>query len=363
MNKDSKIYISGHTGLAGAAFSRKLKSEGYTDLIFRRHDELDLTRQADVEDFFSRERPEYVFIAAAKVGGILANNNYPAEFIYSNLTIQTNVLHCAWKNNVKRLIFLGSSCIYPRECPQPMKEEYLLSGPLEPTNQSYAIAKISGVLQCEAYNRQYGTRFLSVMPTNLFGPNDRYDLQNSHVLPALIRKFHLARLAREERWEEIGKDEKVFGPIPDDIKETLGLDPLTNRPLGRPAFNPKVILWGTGTVRREFLYVDDLADACLFLMEMPENQFVPLLSPQKQASLYPSPLINIGYGEDLTIRDLAESIAEVVGFQGDIYWDKSKPDGVPRKLLDVAMIHGLGWRHKTPLKQGIRKAYEWYLKN
>jgi len=304
MNRDARIYVAGHRGLAGSALVRALQKHGYNNLILRTHAELDLTCQAAVEEFFAREKPEYVFLAAAKVGGICANNTYPAEFIRENLLIQTNVIHQSLLNGIKKLLFLGSSCIYPRSCPQPIREEYLLTGPLEYTNEAYATAKIAGIKMCQAYNRQYGANFICVMPTNLYGPGDNYDLQNSHVLPALIRKFHEA--------------------LPD---------------------NP-VILWGTGSPRREFLYSDDMADACLFLMRNYNS----------------SEIINIGTGEDITIRNLAAIVQEIVGHNGPILWDKSRPDGTPRKSLDVSKLHSLGWKHSIGLRKGIAAVYAEYKK-
>jgi len=306
MEKDSKIYIAGHRGLVGSALVRRLTEPGYMNLIVRTHAELDLTRQTEVEDFFKREHPEYVFLAAAKVGGILANNTYPAEFIYSNIVVQSNVIHSSYLFGVKKVLFLGSSCIYPRDCPQPMKEDYLLSGYLEPTNEPYAIAKIAGIKMCQAYNRQYGANFISVMPTNLYGPNDNFDIQNAHVLPALIRKFHEAKVACQ-------KD---------------------------------VVVWGTGSPRREFLYVDDLADACIFLMNNYNN------SPE---------IINIGVGKDISIRELALMVKEIVDYNGEIVFDTSKPDGTPRKLLDVSKLSSLGWQAKTGLREGIKRTYQWYV--
>ncbi|NOY39729.1 MAG: GDP-L-fucose synthase, partial [Nitrospirae bacterium] len=297
MHKSSRIYVAGHRGLVGSAIVRRLQSEGYTDIITRTHSELDLVRQVEVEEFFKKERPEYVFLAAAKVGGIVANNTYPAEFIYTNLMIQTCILHAAYLSGVKKLVFLGSSCIYPKFAPQPMKEEYLLTGELEPTNEPYAVAKIAGIKMCQAYNRQYGTSFISVMPTNLYGPNDNFDLENSHVLPAMIRKFHEAKA--------IDSNSKP------------------------------VVLWGTGSPRREFLHVDDLADACLFLME--NYDINPGIDPA---------LINIGTGKDITIKELAGLIKETVGFNGSITWDTTRPDGTPRKLLDVTKLKSLGWEPK-----------------
>ena len=316
MNAAAKIYVAGHRGLAGSALVRKLTAGGYRNLVTRSHRDLDLTDHAGVREFFQREKPDIVFLAAAKVGGILANSTYPGDFIYQNLAIQTNVLHEAHRCGVQRLLFLGSSCIYPRECPQPMKEEYLLTGPLEPTNRPYAIAKIAGIEMCSAYNRQYGTRYLGVMPTNLYGPGDNYDPQGSHVLPALIRRMHEAK--------ERG------------IRE--------------------VVVWGTGTPRREFLYSDDMADACVMLMGLSDERFDSLIRE------YP-PLVNVGYGSDVTIRELAESVMRVVGFDGTLRFDTSKPDGTPRKLLDVDRMLRLGWRASTPLDEGIARSYADFLGN
>ncbi|HNW36279.1 MAG TPA: GDP-L-fucose synthase [Candidatus Ozemobacteraceae bacterium] len=312
MRPDSTVFVAGHSGLAGSALVRALEARGHRNLLLRTHRELELRDGTAVEAFFAREKPEYVLLAAAKVGGIHANATYPAEFIYDNLAISTNVIHAAWRHKVKRLLFLGSSCIYPRECPQPVREEHLLSGPLEPTNAPYALAKIAGVMMCDSYNRQYNTRFLSVMPTNLYGPGDNYDLQNSHVLPALIRKFHEAKLA--------------------------GAD--------------SVEIWGTGTPRREFLFSDDMADACLFLLDQPDEL---LFRPGITA------LFNVGCGADMTIRELAGMIASVIGFRGSLVWNASKPDGTPRKLLDMSRLFGLGWRPRVTLEDGIRKAYEEFL--
>ena len=305
MKKDSKIYVAGHRGLVGSAIVRKLKDSGYENLVFRTYEELDLERQERVETFFDQERPEYVFLAAAKVGGIWSNSQFPAEFIYSNLVIETNIIHSSYLYEAKKLLFLGSSCIYPKHAPQPMKEEYLLSGYLEPTNEPYAVAKIAGIKMCQSYNRQYGTRYISVMPTNLYGPGDNFDLKTSHVLPALIRKFHEAKM---------GGDRSVE-------------------------------VWGTGAPRREFLYVDDLADACLYLMNNYNGDNI----------------INVGVGRDQSIRELAEMVGEVVGFKGDLRLDHTKPDGTPIKLLDVSKLTALGWQAHTPLAEGINKAYQWYL--
>lgn len=317
MQTDSKIYVAGHRGLVGSALLRQLHARGYSNLITRTHAELDLTSQAAVRDFFAQEKPDYVFLAAAKVGGIHANNTYPAEFIHQNLAIQTNVIHESWRNNVQRLLFLGSSCIYPRDCPQPMKEEYLLTGPLEPTNRPYALAKIAGIEMCHAYNRQYGTKYIAAMPTNLYGPGDNYDLNNSHVLPALIRKMHEAR--------ESGDKE--------------------------------VVVWGTGTPKREFLFSDDMADACLYLLEQPEDRLRDLFGEQQP------PLVNVGCGEDVTIRQLAQIVADTVNFSGKLVFDTSKPDGTPRKLLAVNRLTSLGWTAKTGLKYGISLAYSDFLKS
>ena len=342
--KNSKIYVAGHRGLVGSALMQKLQNKGFTNILCRTHAELDLTRQDSVEAFFKEEKPEYVFLAAAKVGGIWGNNMYPAEYIYNNLTIQNNIIQASYINNVKKLLFLGSSCIYPKHCPQPMKEEYLLSGYPEPTNEPYAIAKIAGIKMCQSYNRQYGTNYISVMPTNLYGQNDNFDLETSHVLPALIRKFHLAKLAAEGHWDDIQKDEQIFGLIPDVIKESFGINPSTNKPLNESTIQPKVILWGTGNPKREFLHVSDLADACLFLMQNYES----------------SDIINIGTGKDLTIKELAETIARVTGFEGDLRFDTSKPDGMPVKRLDVSRLSGLGWQAKIELEKGIKETYDWY---
>jgi GDP-L-fucose synthase len=321
MEKDAKIYVAGHRGLVGSAIMRCLAAGGYDNVVTRTHAELDLTSQAAVRDFFEQERPEYVFLAAAKVGGILANNTYPAEFIHQNLAIQTNVIHESWRAGVKRLLFLGSSCIYPRDCPQPIKEEYLLTGPLEATNRPYAVAKIAGIEMCWAYNRQYGTQYLAVMPTNLYGPGDNYDLEKSHVIPALIRKFHEAKTRTE----------------------------------------PKVVVWGTGTPRREFLYSDDMADGCVFLMKLPDDAFAGFLSGGSQQIGAESPplppLVNVGLGQDLTIRELAEAVKGVVGYDGEITFDTSKPDGTPRKVLDTSRLRRLGWQASTPLELGLARAY------
>ena len=353
MSKTSRIYVAGHRGLVGSALVRCLISKGYENILTHTHEELDLTNQQAVKEFFEKEKPEYVFLAAAKVGGILANNTYPAEFIYQNLAIQNNVIHYSWKSGVRRLLFLGSSCIYPRECPQPIKEKYLLTGPLEPTNRPYAIAKIAGIEICWSYNRQYNTQYLSAMPTNLYGPGDNYDLQNSHVLPAIIRKIHLAKLAQNGDLRGIQKDENKMGPIPPDIKKALGL---ISNPKGLDAtISPQPVFWGAGSIRREFLYSDDMADACVYLMSLPETKFsscLPINSP---------PIVNIGCGADLTIRECVGVIKEIVGYNGDVQWDLDKPEGTPQKLLDTKLLTSLGWDYKIDLPEGLKRCYADYL--
>jgi GDP-L-fucose synthase len=375
MNKNSKIYIAGHRGLVGSAIVRNLKVKGYTNLITRMHSELDLLDLSAVRDFFEIERPEYVFLAAAKAGGILANNTYRAQFVYENLQIQNNVIHLSHVFGVKKLAFLGSSCIYPKNCPQPIKEDYLLTSPLEYTNEPYAIAKIAGIKMCESYNLQYGTNFISVMPTNLYGENDNFNLETSHVLPALIRKFHLAGLAGRGDWEEIEKDQAVFGSISPDISAALGLpDKSPEKPASdadqtplasskasaghiKSANTRLVTLWGTGTPRREFLHVDDMADACVFLMETVDFKDLVKLC---KASDIRNTHVNIGSGQDVKIRDLAKIVKTVVGYEGDWRFDTDKPDGTPQKLLDVSRLQSLGWRHKIELEEGIKSVYEWY---
>ena len=312
MQPQDRIYVAGHRGLVGSAIYRELVRQGYHNILTRTHDELDLCDEVAVDAFISQAKPDFVFLAAAKVGGILANNSYPADFIRDNLIIQTNVIEASRNAAVKRLLFLGSSCIYPKLCPQPIKEEYLLTGPLEPTNRPYALAKIAGIEMCWSYNRQYGTRYLAAMPTNLYGPNDNFDLANSHVLPALIRKTAEAK-ARGDK---------------------------------------EIVVWGTGTPRREFLYSEDLAQACCFLMNLDEATFGSLLGEDAP------PLINIGTGEDVTIRQLAEIVAKVLDFNGSLVFDPTKPDGTPRKLMDVSLLHSLGWRHSVELEEGIRRTWE-----
>ncbi len=365
----TRIYVAGHRGMVGSAIVHRLNAEGFSNIVTQDHDALDLTDQHEVRNFFQSRTIEYVVLAAAKVGGIQANNIYPADFIYQNIMIQTNVISEAYRAGVKRLLFLGSSCIYPRDAPQPLKEEQLLTGQLEPTNEPYAIAKIAGIKLCEAYNRQYGTRFRSVMPTNLYGPNDNFDLENSHVLPALIRKFHLAKLAVQGDWQSIQKDESRHGAIPDDFMTCLvsiakfhGHDSLPSG-YGLPSTadpdtlpEPGVALWGSGRPRREFLHVDDLADACFFVMRRHDDSFDSRVADDR------SQILNIGSGEDQTIRELANQVAKVVGYTGDVVWNTSKPDGVQQKLLDVSRINTLGWRPATPLQEGIQDTYAWYLR-
>ncbi len=308
MEKGSKIFVAGHGGLVGNAIVRNLQHKGFTNLVLQTHKQLDLTRQRETEQFFAKEKPDYVFLAAAKVGGIMANTTYPAEFIYQNTMIAFNVINSAYKTGVKKLLNLGSSCIYPKFAPQPIQEQHLLTGQLEPTNEAYAIAKIAALRLCRHYNDQYGTNYISAMPTNLYGPNDNFDLETSHVLPALIRKFHEAKVGKK----------------------------------------PEVILWGTGTPRREFLHVDDLADALVFLMEKCDYKQI-------------GEIVNVGTGEDVTIKELAETVQQNVGYQGKIRWDTTKPDGTPRKLLDVSRLHALGWMHKISLQRGIAETYQWFL--
>ncbi|MFL9609791.1 GDP-L-fucose synthase family protein [Methylobacillus sp. Pita2] len=322
MNKHARIYVAGHRGLVGSAIVRNLEAKGYTNILKRTHAELDLTDEKATDQFFAEYKPEYVFLAAAKVGGIVANNTYPAEFIRDNLAIQTNVIHSAWKHGVTRLLFLGSSCIYPKHAPQPMKEEHLLTGPLEPTNRPYALAKIAGIEMCWSYNRQYGTQYLAAMPTNLYGPGDNYHPENSHVIPALLRKFNEAKRNHQ----------------------------------------PTVTVWGTGTPRREFLYSDDMADACVYLMNLPQDQYRALLgSDESQSGRFEPPLINVGVGEDITIKALAELVKQIVDYQGNIEFDATKPDGTPRKLMDVTRLTKAGWRANTALKQGLVIAYQDFL--
>ena len=324
MDKNARIYVAGHRGLVCSALMRRLQQAGHTNLITRTHAEADLTDEGAVRALFQKERPEYVFLAAAKVGGIVANNSFPAQFIRDNLAIQTHVIHAAHLGGVKRLLFLGSSCIYPKHAPQPMKESQLLTGPLEPTNRPYALAKIAGIEMCWSYNREYGTRYLAAMPTNLYGPGDNYHPTHSHVIPALLRKFHEAKMQ--------------------------GADSVT--------------VWGSGTPRREFLYSDDMAEACVFLMNLPDERYQALLgSDESRTGRFEPPLVNIGVGEDVTIAELAELVRRTVGFEGRIVYDASKPDGTPRKLMDGTRLKEMGWRPKINLRDGIAATYRWYLDN
>jgi len=345
MDKTSKIYIAGHNGMVGSALTRRLENEGFSNFVFRTFEELDLRNQQDVADFFAKEKPDYVFLAAAKVGGIVANNTYRAEFIYDNLMMEANIIHQSYVNGVKKLLFLGSSCIYPKLAPQPLKEEYLLTGELEPTNEPYAIAKIAGIKLCDAYRSQYGCNFISVMPTNLYGPNDNYDLEKSHVLPALIRKMQLGKWLQANDWASIKAN---FNAIPiegvnGDASETDMLEKLEKYGIQRNSSGDvQVELWGTGSPLREFLHVDDLADACVYLMKN-----------------YNEPgLVNIGCGEDLTIKALAELVKEIVGYSGAIVWNSTKPDGTPRKLMSVEKLKSFGWTAKIGLREGISGVVE-----
>ncbi|MBA3051752.1 GDP-L-fucose synthase [bacterium] len=349
MDKNSKIYVAGHTGLVGSSLVRNLKSKGYSNLIFRDFEELNLLRQAEVENFFEKEKPEYVFLAAARVGGILANSTYTAQFIYENLMIAANVIDSSYKYGVKKLLNLGSSCIYPKLAPQPLKEEYLLTSLLEPTNEAYAVAKIAAIKLCRYYNQQYGTNFISVMPTNLYGPGDNFNLETAHVLPMLLRKFHLAKMLSEGNYEAItadikkyplgsGRDERIKPDDKTSIDELLGEIGITKG---------YVKIWGTGKPYREFLYSDDLADACVFLMEKYDFKDI-------------GEFVNIGCGEDRTIYGYAELIKDVVGFKGEILTDPSRPDGTPRKLLDVSRLTALGWKRRISMEDGLKRYYEHY---
>ena len=421
MNKNSKIYIAGHRGLVGSAILNNLKSKGYTNFITKTHQELDLKDQQAVTKFFKTEKPDYVFLAAAKVGGIVANNTYRGEFIYDNLMIQNNVIHQSYKHGVKKLMFLGSTCIYPKDCPQPMKEEYLLTGPLEYTNEPYAIAKIAGIKMCESYNLQYGTNFIAVQPTNLYGPNDNFDLEKSHVLPALLRKIHLGKALENNDWKTIKKDlnklpiEGITGENSEDeiltILSKYGVrhssitshfDPessggeISRSESKNSKSNVQVEVWGSGKPMREFLWSEDMADACVYLMEnvdfkdiidsknvissQPDRQAgaversqtinhktesqEPIAKSQKLTANRQPPItnthINIGTGKEISIKELAETIKETIGFKGDFYFNTDKPDGTIQKLTDAAKLHYLGWKHTVDLNEGIKKMYHWY---
>ena len=360
MTKTSKIYIAGHRGLVGSAIVKNLESKGYTNLVYKTHKELDLLDSKAVANFFENEKPEYVILAAAKVGGIIANNTYRADFIYENLQIQNNVIHQAYVNKVEKLLFLGSTCIYPKNAPQPMPEDCLLTSPLEYTNEPYAIAKIAGIKMCESYNLQYKTNFISVMPTNLYGPNDNFDLEKSHVLPALIKKIHLAKLLNEENYNAVVKNLQV-----NNIEEAKAY--LTG--FGVDAH--RVEIWGSGKPMREFLWSEDMADACVYLLENRDFSDVVELQESSNDSCTPISIkhsevknthINIGTGKDISIKELAELIKEVVGFEGELYFNTDKPDGTMKKLTDVSKLHSLGWKHKIELEEGVRTVYDWYLK-
>ncbi len=359
MGKYKKIFIAGHKGMVGSAIKRNLNLKGYENILARTSNELDLRNQPEVDAFFSKEKPNLVILAAAKVGGIVANNTYRAEFIYENLMIQNNVIHASWKYGVDKLLFLGSSCIYPKHAPQPLKEEYLLTGPLEYTNEPYAIAKIAGIKMCESYFKQYGSNFISVMPTNLYGPNDNYDLEKSHVLPALIRKMHLGKCLENNDWPTIAQDLNK-NPIGELVKDSKKKDIIQT--LARLGIHYKdnegskptvsISLWGSGKVYREFLHVDDMADACVHIILNTSGE--ELYNQLKQTH------INIGTGEDITIKELAEKVKEITGFRGELAWDTSKPDGTPKKQLDVSLLNSLNWKYTIHLEQGIRDVYNAY---
>lgn len=360
MNKDAKIYVAGHRGLVGSAIVKNLESKGYKNIVTRTHSELDLTDTISVSTFFENEKPEYVFLAAAKVGGIIANNRYRADFIYENLMIQNNVIHQSFRHDVQKLLFLGSTCIYPKECPQPMKEEYLLTDVLEYTNEPYAIAKIAGIKLCESYNLQYGTNFISVMPTNLYGPNDNFDLEKSHVLPALIRKIHLGKALENEDWELIEQDlnHLPIQGIDGHADKTNILSKLKEFGINNTNGKVTVEIWGSGKPKREFLWSEDMADACTFIMERLEfsDTFSENLTEIRNTH------INIGTGSDIAISDLAELIKDEIGFKGDFVFNTDKPDGTMRKLTDVTKLNQLGWRHSVELREGIARQYTWYRK-
>ena len=371
MRHSDKIYLAGHTGLVGSAIHRRLVAGGYTNIVTRTMEELDLTDQRATEAFFAVEKPAYVIDAAAKVGGILANDIYRAQFIYENLAIQNNIIHFAWKYGVQKLLFLGSSCIYPKDAPQPLKEEYLLTGALEPTNEPYAIAKIAGIKMCESYNRQYGCRFISVMPTNLYGPNDNYDLEKSHVMPALIRKMHLGKCLEQGDWQAIRRDldKRPVGNINGKAEEKEILEVLGKYGIYPPPVPPSLpvrrgargedtvtlSLWGTGNVYREFLHVDDMADACVFVMEK-----VEVAGGGVRGAVH---FLNVGTGRDMTIRELAEMVKQIIGFNGNLVWDGSKPDGTYKKQLDVSLLNSLGWKERIGMEEGIKQAYGNYVTN
>jgi len=375
--QDACIFLAGHLGMVGSAICRRLRAENYHNVITRSHDELDLVNQAAVRHFFENEKIDAVILAAAKVGGIQANSTYRAEFIFENIMIQANVIHEAYRSGVERLLFLGSSCIYPKYAEQPMREEQLLTGVLEPTNEPYAVAKIAGIKLCESYNRQYGTHYRSLMPTNLYGPHDNFDLENSHVLPAMIRKFHLAKLAFQRDWEKIKIDETIFGPISADFQK--GLKAIAHKEPGDSRLLPAVELWGSGQPKREFLHVDDLAAACLFVSDLADDAYAAACAVPFEHPIRPSHQvqpassnfdlnkrdrvshINVGSGKDIRIAELAQTIQEVVGYEGAVSWNTAMPDGTPRKLLDVSRLTQLGWTPRIGLREGIASTYGWYL--
>lgn len=356
MNKDSKIFVAGHRGLVGSAILKKLKEKGYTSFVLRTREQLDLMDQQAVFDFFETEKPEYVFLAAAHVGGILANSEYRADFIYRNLTIQNNVIHASWLSGVKKLLFLGSTCIYPREAPQPMPEDCLLTSPLEYTNEPYAVAKIAGIKMCESYNVQYQTNFISVMPTNLYGPNDNFDLEKSHVIPAMLRKIYLAHCLENSDWSAIRNDldKRPVEGLATEASESEIEVFLEKKGIGRKS----VRLWGTGNPLREFLWSEEMADASVYIMERVD--FKDLLPQGKEIR---NTHINVGTGKEHTIRAIAQRISEVVGYKGNIMFDSDKPDGTPRKLTDVTKLHQLGWRHTIEVEDGVERLYQWYREN
>jgi GDP-L-fucose synthase len=362
MKKDSKIYVAGHNGMVGSSIMRALQNQGYTNFVCRTSKELDLTNQQAVSDFFAKEKPEYVVLAAAKVGGIIANSTYRAQFIYENLMIQNNVIHQSYLNGVKKLLFLGSSCIYPKMAPQPMTEDALLTSDLEYTNEPYALAKIAGIKMCESYNLQYGTNYIAVMPTNLYGPNDNYDLEKSHVLPALIRKMHLGKCLMNNDWDALRADlnklpiEGINGKASqDDILQILSKYGIKSN-TSSLVYKASVTLWGTGSPYREFLYVDDLAEACVHCLQ--HVNFKDVSEGKKEIK---NTHINIGTGVDLSIKALAEKVKHIVGFEGELVWDSSKPDGTPKKLMNVSKIYDLGWKEKIGLDEGIERVYKNYI--
>jgi len=370
--KDAKIYVAGHRGLVGSAILKQLKKRGYANLVYRTHAELDLTDSDAVREFFESEKPDYVFLAAAKVGGIMANHLYRADFIYQNLMIQNNVIHQSYRTGVKKLLFLGSTCIYPKNAPQPMPEDALLTGILEYTNEPYAIAKIAGIKMCESYNLQYGTNFLSVMPTNLYGPNDNFDLEKSHVLPALIRKMHLGKLLERGDWENIRADlnKRPVEHIDGNSSREEIISILDKYGIRKQADGVEVAVWGSGKPRREFLWSEDMADACVFIMEnvdfsdIVRQQFgIDKIDPYAFRPEIRNTHINIGTGKDISIRELAGTIKEITDFDGRLFFDTDKPDGTPVKLTDPSKLHRLGWKHSVELDEGIKRLYRWYLKN